>query len=622
MEGFLRVAAVSPKVYLGDVQKNAQEISKAYALMEKKGVQVALFPEMTLTGYTVGDLLYNQQLLSDARQTLLALAKQTKDMIALVGLPLMHLGRLYVCGAVLQNGSVKAVAAKKHLSNGESRWFQSGADAPATITLDGKEIPFGLDLVLQAGDCAFAVEICEDLWTANPPSGTYAQMGAQVIFNLAVSSEVPGKNQRRKALLKEQSARCLAGYVYASAGFGESTTDSVYSGFTGIYECGDECALGPRFSRNGAHAIFDIDLNRINCQRQKTASFFSGLNRLGTVVGLDKLAANEQPLIRSLEPLPFVPKADQLQNVCQEVLAIAVMGLQTRMEKSHTQRLVIGVSGGLDSTLALLFSVKTMDEMKLPRTNIEAVTMPGFGTGKRTKSNAVLLMEALGLTVRTIDITSNLRQHFKDIGQDEANHDVTFENAQARERTQILMDIANQVGGMVVGTGDLSEEALGFCTYNGDHMSMYNLNASIPKTMMRSLVTCLGDTVFTGEASAILHDIVATPVSPELLPGAEGEIVQKTEEILGDYALHDFFLYHMMDSGACAEKLLLLGQMAFEGVYGSGFIEKTLKLFIRRFYTQQFKRSCAPDGAQAGPLSLSPRGGLTLPSDLDYAPYT
>ena len=621
MKDFVRVAAVSPKVYLGDVKKNAEEIGKAYQRLQAKGVQIAVFPEMALTGYTIGDLVFNSQLLSGAQEALLNIARETREMVALVGLPLMNAGRLYVCASVLQNGEVKGIATKQHLSNGEGRWFRSGTEAPKNLLLAEQEIPFGLDLVFNAGNCAFAVELCEDVWTANPPSGRYAQMGAEIIFNLAVSPELPGKNARRRALLKEQSARCLAGYVYAGAGFGECTTDNVFSGFTGIYECGDECALGECFSKNGSETIYDIDVQRIKHKRQQTESFFSGMGDFGRPVPLNILPPHGEALLRDIQPLPFVPKESDLQAYCREISDIVVTGLQTRLEKAHINKLVIGVSGGLDSTLALLFCVKTMDEMNLPRTNIEGITMPGFGTGTRTKGNATRLMEALGLHVRSIDITPNLQQHFKDIGQDESNHDVTFENAQARERTQILMDIANQSGGLVIGTGDLSEEALGFCTYNGDHMSMYNVNASIPKTLMRAMVTSLAEKAFKKEAADILHDIVSTPVSPELLPGEGGEIVQKTEEILGDYALHDFFLYHMMDSGSAASRLLILARKAFENVYDEATIEKTLALFIRRFYTQQFKRSCAPDGAQAGPVSLSPRGAYTLPSDLDYQPW-
>ena len=621
MKNFVRVAAVSPKVHLGDVKKNAEEISSIYKRLQGQAVQIALFPEMALTGYTVGDLFFSGQLKIEAEAALLKLAGETKEMIALVSLPVSNAGRLYIGAAVLHGGEVKAVAIKQHLSNDESRWFQSGSEAPDTLSFGGREIPFGTDLIFETDECAFAIEVCEDVWTPNPPSGRYAQMGAEIIFNPAVSNELLGKRVRRSALLKEQSRKCLSGYVYAGAGFGESTTDHVYAGFTGVFECGDECASGKLFSRDGAEAIYDIDVQRVRHQRQKAASFFSGAKGFGRRIPLTGLPARDKTLLRDMAPLPFVPKQEDLAAACRDISDIVVMGLQTRLEKARINKLVIGVSGGLDSTLALLFAVKTMDEMGLPRTYIEGITMPGFGTGTRTKGNAVRLMEALGLSVRSIDITPNLKQHFKDIGQDENNHDVTFENAQARERTQILMDIANQVGGLVVGTGDLSEEALGFCTYNGDHMSMYNVNASIPKTLMRSMVTCLADTAFQKEAAAVLHDIVDTPVSPELLPGESGEIAQKTEEILGDYALHDFFLYHMMDSGSSADRLLHLAHKAFEGVYEEAFIKKTLQLFIRRFYTQQFKRSCSPDGAQAGPVSLSPRGALQLPSDLDYTPF-
>lgn len=622
MNGFIRTAAVSPKVFLGDVEKNVQAIWERYSALSIQGVQVIVTPEMSLTGYTIMDLVQNEGLLTRALHGLVSLKNKVGQAVLIVGLPLQNAGRLYNCAAVLKDGKILGVAAKKHLPTGrefqESRWFTSGMNAPAQIVIDGETVPFGLDLIFEAEETTFAVEICEDLWTACPPSGFYAKMGAELIFNLSAGNELAAKHAYRKNLLAQQSARCVAGYVYAGAGYGESTTDLVFAGYTGVFENGAELKSGPRFSRTGGECAADVDVKRLKHHRMKMGSFFDGSFEAGRRITAGALAPCGAGLLRPIDPMPFVPKDQELKQRCEEITAIQVMALQTRMEKSHTQKLVLGVSGGLDSTLALLVAVMTVDEMQLPRENVIAVTMPGFGTGSRTYQNAKRLMQALCVTAMEIPIAAAVRQHFYDIGQDENQQDVTYENAQARERTQILMDLSNRLNGLTMGTGDLSEAALGFSTYNGDHMSMYNVNASVPKTLMRSLTGYLADTVFSDAAREVLHDVIATPVSPELLPGKDGEITQKTEEILGDYALHDFFLYHLMDSGSGYARLQMLAEKAFEGVYEKEAVEKALKLFVRRFYSQQFKRSCMPDGPKVGSVSLSPRGDWRMPSDLDY----
>ena len=620
-----RIAAVSPRVYLGDCKKNAGEIISWMEKLNKESIQAAVFPELCLTGYTCGDLLLNETLQREAREALLLVAKKAGPMIVIVGLPLSNQGRLYNCAAVLQNGKIKGIAAKRYLPNGgefyETRWFKTGLDAPKTIALNGEEIPFGLNLLFETESFRFAMEICEDLWGPNPPSSGYAPAGAEIIFNLSASNELASKHDYRRELLRQQSGRCYCGYAYAGAGFGESTTDLVFAGFSGLYENGRTLSESNRFGTEGSYVVGDVDIQRLRYQRQRTGSFFDSDCPQMRTVPMDDIPSFDKPFRRPIPPLPFVPNEAGRQARCQEITSIQTMALRTRLTAAHAQKLVVGVSGGLDSALALLVAAQTFREMGLPCENLHAITMPGFGTGQRTLKNARLLMKALGCTIREVDISPAVRQHFLDIGQEENVHDVAYENSQARERTQILMDYANRIGALVLGTGDLSESALGFSTYNGDHMSMYNVNCSIPKTLVRTLVRYFGETVFGGEIGAICQDVIETPVSPELLPVDKGELKQRTEDILGDYALHDFFLYNLMDSGSSPERLEVFANQAFEGVYSPEVIRKTLTLFMKRFFAQQFKRSCIPDGPKVGTVSLSPRGDWRMPSDMSGAAW-
>ncbi len=621
-----RIAAVSPRVYLGDCRRNAQEIIAWMEKLQKEHVQAAVFPELGITGYTCGDLLLNETLQNEAVDALYTIAKSAGAMAAIVGLPLSNQGRLYNCAAVLQHGKIKGIATKRYLPNGgefyETRWFKSGLYAPETIVLNGETIPFGMNLLFETEEFRFAVEICEDLWGPIPPSSTYTPAGAEIIFNLSASNELAAKHDYRRELLRQQSGRCYCGYAYAGAGFGESTTDLVFAGFGGVYENGRTLMESPRFQTEGTVAIGDVDVRRLRFQRQRTGSFFDSDCAVMRTVPLGALPAFAPPLRRPIPPMPFVPEEKGRIVRCDEITSIQTMALRTRLYAAHLDKLVVNVSGGLDSALALLVAARAFREMGLPAENLHAITLPGFGTGRRTRKNAMLLMTALGCTVREVDITPAVRQHFLDIGQDESVHDVAYENSQARERTQIAMDYANRIGALVLGTGDLSEAALGFSTYNGDHMSMYNVNCSIPKTLVRTLVKYLGESVFGGQVQKVCEDIIDTPISPELLPVDKGELNQRTEEILGDYALHDFFLYHMMDSGSSPQRLYAFARQAFDGVYNDDAILKALKLFLRRFFSQQFKRSCIPDGPKVGSVSLSPRGDWRMPSDMAGTAWT
>ncbi len=609
-KGFARVAAVSLPLHLGDVQANENELLSAIKTLEQKGVQAAVFPEMCLTGYTVGDLALRPQLQQAAWEGLLRLAARTGRMAAVVGLPVAVRGRLYNCAAVLQGGRVRGLVPQVHLP--ESRRFASGAGVKEELSINGETVVLYASQLFDLGSFTFGVEICQDLWVPCTPGTQLALQGADLILNPAASSAQTGKQNRRLSMLREHSARLHAGYVYASAGFGESTGDEVFDGCTAIAENGDILAQGKRFCMDGGMALADVDVEMLRFQRQRDPAFRAMADSV-RICRLEDAPAFEPPLLRTYEPLPFVPRSEE---ELEEIAQIQCMGLASRLKAIHCQQVVIGVSGGLDSTLALLIAARTMDVLGISRKAVHAITMPGMGTGARTKSNADRLMEALGVSRSEIPIAAAVRQHFADIGQPEDRHDVTYENAQARERTQILMDYANRVGGIVLGTGDLSEEALGFCTYNGDHMSMYNVNCTVTKTCLRSLTRYLSAHSFDAQVAAICQDVVDTPVSPELLPVSEGELQQRTEDILGDYALHDFFLYHFMQSGASREKMQLLAAQAFDGVYDEQQIAQQLDTFLWRFYTQQFKRSCAPDGPQTGPVSLSPRGGWQMPSDI------
>lgn len=622
--GFARVAAVSLHVHLGDVRANEKEICTAMNALKRKGVQVAVFPELCLTGYTLGDLLLHELVQREAWEAMVRIAAKTEDMAVIVGLPVNLRSRLFNCAAVLQGGEVKGLVPKTYLPNGnefyETRWFVSGEQADDFIETDDAACPISSNRLFDMGDFTFGVEICEDLWTPIPPSSQCAVDGADIILNPSASNALVSKHDYRRQLLSQQSGRLYAGYVYACAGFGESTSDLVFCGYTGVYENGRILAEGERFSLNGGMAIADIDVQRLRFQRQRNGSFHQMKQHKPRrdVMRLRTGLVARPPLMRPIEPLPFVPAGDKAAERLEEIVRIQCMGLLTRLKAINCKDLVVGVSGGLDSTLAVLIAARTFDWMGCDRKGIHAVSMPGMGTGVRTRSNADKLMEALGVDAREIPIQEAVKQHFKDIGQDENVHDVTYENCQARERTQILMDLSNKVNGIVLGTGDMSEMALGFCTYNGDHMSMYNVNCSVPKTLVKTLVRYLSENSFTPEIQAICADIIDTPISPELLPVTEGELNQRTEDILGDYALHDFFLYHMMDSGAAPEKLILLAAQAFKGVYDEPKIKEQLGTFIRRFFTQQFKRNCVPDGPKVGSISLSPRGDLRMPSDMSY----
>ena len=624
MSDFARVAAISLRVHLGDVEKNKAEILGKMAELEARGVQAAVFPELCITGYTLGDLLLHDTLQRAAYQAMLDIAAQTHSMAVIVGLPVNIRSRLYNCAAVLQNGEVKGIVPKTYLPNGnefyETRWFV-GAEQ---ITDEDRQAspPVAPDLLFDMGDFTFAVEVCEDLWTPQPPSGRYAVEGADIIFNPSASNALVTKHAYRRDLLRQQSGRLYAGYAYASSGFGESTSDLAFCGYTGVFESGRVLSEGERFSLSGGSAIADIDIKRLRYQRQRNGSFHQA-RRTSPPMCTVPLACQSLPdtgeLLRPIAPLPFVPPERQGEENLSEIVNIQCAGLMTRLSAIGCERVVVGVSGGLDSTLALLVAVTAFDKLGLSRKGVYAITMPGMGTGSRTKSNAWKLMEALGVTALEIPIEAAVKQHFQDIGQDENTHDTTYENCQARERTQILMDYANKVGGIVLGTGDMSEMAIGFATYNGDHMSMYNVNCSIPKTLVKRLVQHISDRRFEGTVRDVCRDVLDTPISPELLPAKDGELTQRTEEIVGDYALHDFFLYHLMDSGSGRARLRRFAVQAFQGVYEEPKINAQLNVFIRRFFSQQFKRNCVPDGPKVGSVSLSPRGDWRMPSDMSDA---
>ena len=607
-EGFARVAAVSLPVHLGDVQANVNEILAAMETLEKKGVQVALFPELCLTGATLGDLVLRPELHRKAWKGLMDVAQKAGKMAVVVGLPVQQEGRLYNCAAVVQDGKVQGIVPKACLTQEESRWFVPGGadqlfihmtregDYSGSVSLSTRHVFGHID-----GSFTFAVD-----------TGDGAT--ADIMLNPGAQSAVTGGNRALRDELRNCSKQLCAGYAYACTGFGESTSDHVYDGFTGIYENGEELAAGERFSMNGSMAIADVDVEHLRYQRQQTGWFRANPeeSRRGGFRYALKLPQAPLPLMRKYEPLPFVPHTEE---GLEEIAQIQCMGLASRMKAIRCENLVIGVSGGLDSTLALLIAARTFDLLGLSRKGIHAITMPGMGTGARTKTNADRLMEALEVSAGEIPIGPAVQQHFADIGHPENKHDVTYENSQARERTQILMDYANKVGGIVLGTGDLSESALGFCTYNGDHMSMYNVNCGIPKTLARKLVE-RAEEWFDCFVGKICKDIVDTPVSPELLPVTEGELQQKTEDILGDYELLDFYLYHYMDGGASKEKLLQMAQRTFHHSYSDEEIEKALGTFWKRFHQQQFKRNAVPDGPQIFSVTLSPRGGWQMPSDL------
>ena len=632
-DGFVKVAAGTPEIRVADCRYNAEQIFTLMREADKQGVRVLALPELCLTGYTCGDLFLQDTLLKGAEEGLATVLEATKnlDMLTALGLPVKNPwdGKLYNCAAVIHKGEILGLVPKTYVPNYgefyEGRWFTSGKDLDVLLNLCGQQVSIW-DREIWAcdtmPDLVVGVEICEDLWASTPPSVALAQAGATVILNLSASDEVVGKADYRRTLVTGQSARLLCGYVYANAGEGESTTDLVFSGHNLIAENG--ALLAERRFASGL-TVSEIDVSRLAYERRRMNTFtpperdpMGEAHCLGICRAHFSLEPCTTTLTRHINPTPFVPEdvGDRSER-CNEILKVAALGLKKRLEHTRAAAAVVGLSGGLDSTLAILITAVAMKLLDRPASDIIAVTMPCFGTTDRTRDNAVELAQRLGATLKRIDISAAVKQHFRDIGQSMENHDVTFENGQARERTQVLMDIANQTGGLVIGTGDLSELALGWCTYNGDHMSMYAVNAGIPKTLVRHLVSFIsGDKAQEDPAlSHVLSDILDTPVSPELLPAVDGRIAQKTEDLVGPYELHDFYLYYAVRWGFPPRKVLRLAEQAFGRRYERPVLLKWLNNFYRRFFAQQFKRSCLPDGPKVGSVALSPRGDWRMPSD-------
>ena len=631
IHGFIKTAAVTPKVQVADPEGNAREIIRLAKEAAGNGAKIIVFPELCITGYTCGDLFLQELLLESAKEALLQIIRETRELDALIfaGLPWEKEGKLYNVAAVFQGGKLLGLVPKTCIPNYgefyELRHFARGnqeADAVWTDSGDGERdyIPFGTRLLFTCEEMpglAVAAEICEDVWVPDPPSIHHALAGATVIVNCSASDETTGKDAYREALISGQSARLVCGYIYANAGEGESSQDLVFGGHNLIAENGKILSRSARFKNETIYA--DLDIARIVGERRRMTTFFSRTDAVYTEIGFH-LNKEETKLSRFIDPAPFVPDDSQdRQKRCEEIFAIQYMGLKKRLEHTRSRTAVVGISGGLDSTLALLVAVRAFDSLGLPRKGILGVTMPCFGTTDRTYRNACELVRKLGGTLREVDIREAVTIHFRDIGHDPEVHDVTYENSQARERTQVLMDLANQSGGLVIGTGDMSELALGWATYNGDHMSMYGVNAGVPKTLVRHLVRYYADTCGDPELAATLLDVLDTPVSPELLPPKDGVIAQKTEDLVGPYELHDFFLYYVLRFGFTPSKIYRLARLAFAGVYGDDTILKWLKTFYRRFFTQQFKRSCLPDGPKVGSVAVSPRGDLRMPSDASAA---
>ena len=625
-----------PSVRVADCEYNLQQIENIIAMAEGRGVEVAVFPELCVTGYTCQDLFRQSLLLERAEESLLKLLDFTRnlDIISIVGLPVAVGDVLLNCAAVVQRGSLLGLVPKTYLPNYsefyEKRWFASAHDIrPTEVHYAGGSVMVTPQPTLfrTCDGVLFGVEICEDVWAPVPPSSNLALAGADVVFNLSASDELIGKHAYLTDLLSQQSARTIAGYVYSGCGFGESSQDMVYAGNALIYENGRKLAEGRRFSLEPQFVEAQIDVERLRAERRSNSTYVNARHghEARLVDAEVTTGARDFELERDVDPHPFIPKTADMAASCEEILSIQAAGLAKRLVHTGCKTVVIGVSGGLDSTLALLVCVRAFDLLQLPRKGVVGVTMPGFGTTGRTHRNATALMESLGVSVREVNIGAAVEQHFRDIGHDMAVHDVTYENSQARERTQILMDIANQAGGIVVGTGDLSELALGWATYNGDHMSMYGVNAGVPKTLIRHLVKHAATTV-DEDSRLTLLDIIDTPVSPELIPADDdGNISQKTEELVGPYELHDFFMYYLLRFGFRPAKIFMLARKAFSGgrdgaaSYDDDTIKHWLRTFIRRFFAQQFKRSCLPDGPKVGSVSLSPRGDWRMPSDASAA---
>ena len=626
--GFVKVAAAVPHVQVADCFYNIQQMEGLMRQASDKGVQIIAFPEMSVTAYTCLDLFAQQALLKNAEQALLKLVSDTADLniLTIAGAPLVTENRLINAAVAFQSGKILGVVPKTYIPNykefQEQRWFTSATELrDKTISIGDRTYPLGSHLLFTAGQVKVGIEICEDLWVPVPPSSLLAMEGANILVNISASNELIGKHHYLRSLICQQSARCMAGYVYASAGFGESSTDLVFAGNGIIAENGTLLEESPRFTMQEQLVISEIDIENLQNDRQVNTSFMHGASTLlgGETITIPfALSENSgQPVLtRSVDPHPFTPSGDALKERCEEIFQIQVAGLAKRIVHTHSRTAVVGISGGLDSTLALLVTVMTFDALNIPRNQILGITMPGFGTTDRTYTNACDLIRSLGVTLKEISIKDACLQHFKDISHNPSVHDVTYENSQARERTQILMDVANQKNGMVIGTGDLSELALGWATYNGDHMSMYGVNGSIPKTLVRYLVEWVAHNRVDEASRATLLDIVDTPISPELIPADEnGNIKQKTEDLVGPYELHDFFLYHFLRFGSSPAKIYFLAQQAFGGSYDKETIRKWLHTFFRRFFQQQFKRSCLPDGPKVGSVSLSPRGDWRMPSD-------
>lgn len=628
--GFYRIACASPEVTVADTAACTQRILELASEAWQRGADIAVFPELCVTAYTCGDLFHNGALLDGATASLEKIKVASADMSGLcivLGAPVICGTSLYNCAVFIAEGKMVAYVPKTYIPNYnefyEKRWFASGANV--STCLDG--IPFGTDILVQHNGVRIGAEICEDLWTTTPPSGSMALAGAEVLVNLSASDDLIGKYAYLRSLVTQQSARCIAAYAYSSAGFGESSTDLVFDAKLLIAENGSILGTNRRWTRGNQIVIADVDIEAIRRDRMHNTSFDDCRRNANPSYRIVDTCASANPrrddsLLRHVAPHPFVPSDDAiLETRCEEIIHIQTAGLAKRLAATRCKSLVVGISGGLDSTLALLVAARTFDSLGLDRKGIIGVTMPGFGTTDRTYNNAISLMEALGITIREVPIAPAVMQHFSDIGHDPAVQDVTYENSQARERTQILMDIANQTGGMVLGTGDLSELALGWATYNGDHMSMYGVNAGVPKTLVKYLTRYFASSeeISEKERTALL-DIIETPISPELIPAkADGTIKQKTEDLVGPYDLHDFFLYYTLRYGFTPGRICLLACKAFEGEFDRATILKWERVFFRRFFAQQFKRSCLPDGPKVGSVCLSPRGDWRMPSDASAA---
>lgn len=645
--GFLRVAAAVPLVKTADCNYNILQIEKLIKNAAAKGARIVVLPELAITGYTCMDLFTTQTLKKQSTLGLNHLLNATAEynVIAIIGTPVYQNNKIFNCAAVMQGGKLLGITAKSHIPNynefQELRWFSPASELESEIIdLCGQSAPIGNNLIFKSRingtEVKFAIEICEDLWAPVPVSSMLAMAGAQIIFNSSASNEAIGKHNYLLSLIKQQSSRCISGYVYASAGFGESSTDLVFAGNAIIAEKGNILSQSKRFSFEEQLTVTEIDINNLQHDRTINNTFSSPYSHLCSCKCIEVdcgdlitdnsnhtnatddtcLPQGRDTLLRHIDPHPFVPQGAELNTRCEEIFNIQVAGLAKRLVHTNCKNVVVGISGGLDSTLALLVAIRTFDTLGYSRKGILAITMPGFGTTGRTYNNALALMQSLDVTIKEISIKESCLQHFRDIEHDPNNHNVVYENSQARERTQILMDVANMVNGMVIGTGDLSELALGWATYNGDHMSMYGVNGGIPKTLVKSLVIWVANNSNNEITRTTLLDIADTPISPELIPAYDnGNIKQKTEDLVGPYELHDFYLYHFMRYGASPAKIYAMACKAFEGEHDKATIKKWLAIFFRRFFNQQFKRSCLPDGPKVGSISLSPRGDWRIPSD-------